>query len=53
MTKNNSGSAQSRSGSNRVPASRLTQRSGAQNSFGGYTKVSYSNGTFSMRKTTK
>ena len=36
-----------------VSAARLDQKSGSGNSFGGYTKVNHSNGTFSMRRTEK
>ena len=36
-----------------VSAARLHQKSGASNTFGGYTKVSNSDGTFRMRKTGK
>ena len=38
---------------NRASQARLSQKSGDRNSFGGYTKVSHGNGTFSMKKTGK
>lgn len=36
-----------------VSAVRLHQKSGSSNSFGGFTKVNYGNGTFSMKRTGK
>lgn len=49
-----SGSSSSgRSTSSSVSAARLHQKSGPANTFGGYTKVSHTNGTFSMRKSGK
>lgn len=36
-----------------VSAARLHQKSGSGASFGGYTKVRHSNGSFSMKKTGK
>lgn len=34
-----------------VSSARLSQKSGASNSFGGYTKVNLGNGNFTMKKT--
>jgi hypothetical protein len=45
-----SGSSSSRGG---VSQSRLSQRSGTSNSFGGYTKVNNGGGNFSMKPTSK
>ena len=42
-----------RAASSGVSAARLHQKSGASNTFGGYTKVNRSDGTFRMRKTGK
>ena len=42
-----------RAASSGVSAARLHQKSGASNTFGGYTKVSNNDGTFRMRKTGK
>lgn len=36
-----------------VRPARLSQKSGAQNAFGGFMKISHSNGTFSMKRTGK
>lgn len=36
-----------------VSSARLSQKSGYSNSFGGYTKVSYGNGTYRMRPSGK
>ncbi len=36
-----------------ISAARLSQRSGVSNSFGGYTKVNYGNGSFRMRPSGK
>lgn len=65
--RSNSGSGHSRGGSGKssggagssyssfrdVNAARLDQRSGSNNSFGGYTKVNRGDGTFRMRPTGK
>lgn len=55
MAKKNSGGSYSTSGSSSktVSSARLSQKSGAGNSFGGYTKVNQGNGNFSMKKTGK
>ena len=41
------------SSSKPVSAARLHQKSGSSASFGGYTKVQHTNGSFSMKKTGK
>ena len=46
-------SSSSRSSSGGVSTARLHQKSGSSNAFGGYTKVSKSDGSFTMRKTEK
>ena len=48
-----SSTGKTRTASSGVSAARLHQKSGASNAFGGYTKVSNSDGTFRMRKTGK
>ena len=50
-SKTSQSSSSSRSSSKGVSQARLSQRSGSENSFGGYTKVSRDDGTFRMRKT--
>ena len=49
MAKNNS-SGKSGSNSRGVSSARLHQKSGSSHAFGGYSKVSNSDGTFRMRK---
>jgi hypothetical protein len=46
-------SGSSSRGTRGVSAARLNQKSGASNSFGGYTKVNHGDGSFSMRRTVK
>lgn len=46
-------SKSSRSNWRDVSSARLHQRSGASNAFGGYVKVSNSDGTFRMRRTSR
>lgn len=47
---NKGNTGKSGSGSRSVSSARLHQKSGSNNAFGGYTKVSNTNGTFRMRK---
>ena len=54
MAKNSSsrgGRSRSSSSSKGVSGARLHQKSGASNSFGGYTKVNKGGGNFTMKKT--
>lgn len=46
-------SGKSGSSSSGVSRARLHQKTGSSNSFGGYTKVAKTDGTFRMRKTGK
>ncbi|WP_187994278.1 hypothetical protein [Schaalia sp. JY-X159] len=52
-SKSSRSSGSGKSSSRGVSASRLHQKSGASNSFGGYTKVQNSNGSFRMRPSGK
>lgn len=52
-TSGSSSTGKTRTASSGVSAARLHQKSGASNAFGGYTKVSNSDGTFRMRRTGK
>lgn len=51
--KSSGGSGSSNSSFRDVSSARLNQRSGTNNSFGGYTKVNRGDGTFRMRPTGK
>lgn len=47
----NRGAGRSVRTGNNVSSARLSQKSGAGNSFGGYAKVNLGNGNFTMKKT--
>jgi hypothetical protein len=52
MAKGSSRGGSGKSGSSKgVSSARLHQKSGASNSFGGYTKVNKGGGSFTMKKT--